>query len=400
MLSSLRPHRHDVWIAAAGLAGGLLCVVFGLYTVVPDRPHGPAVLVGLAAMCGAELLRRTAPATAMALAVAALIVDAVTGGLLAVMIMFTDVVYAAVVYGSTRLSRAVVRGSGVVTVALTLAAVAWVGGGEGLLFGALCGGITTAPAWTGVIIRDHRATVAAERLRAEQTALLAEMDRVQAVTAERARMARELHDRVANHLSAIAIHSTAALSVEEPAAAREALKVIRENSTRGLAEMRGLIGLLRQQGDSAGVEATPGLDGPAGLDALLRRAVRDGAAGRLRFTGRDERPPGAALPVPVELAAYRIVQESLANAVKHAAPGEVTVVLRQEADVLTVTVTSPFHDRTPSRAPGSGAGLIGMRERVELLSGGFSAGPAMAEDGAPVWRVTAGLPLAERVLTS
>ncbi|WP_326596513.1 sensor histidine kinase [Streptomyces sp. NBC_01803] len=399
MHSPPRPHRHDVWIATAGLAGGLVSIALGLYTVLPDRPHGPAVLAGLLAMCGAELLRRTAPAPALALAVAALVADTLTGGLLAVVIMFTDLVYAAVVYGRPRFSRAVVLGSGVFSVTATLAAVAWLRDGEGLVLGALCAGITAAPAWTGVIIRDHRATAAAERLRAEQTALLAEMDRVQAVAAERSRMARELHDRVANHLSAIAIHSTAALAVDEPVAAREALTVIRENSTQGLTEMRRLIGLLREAGGGSAVEATPTLAGPAGLDALLCRAARDGAAGRLRFTGRDERPPGAALSAPVELAAYRIVQESLANAVKHAAPGEVTVILRQDAGVLTVTVTSPFHDRTPSRAPGFGAGLIGMRERVELLDGGFSAGPGTGADGVPVWRVRADLPLAERTLT-
>ena len=78
------------------------------------------------------------------------------------------------------------------------------------------------------------------------------MDRAQAVTAERARMARELHDMVANHLSAIAIHSTAALSLDDPATSQDALGVIRENSVQGLAEMRRLIGLLRTRAARTG----------------------------------------------------------------------------------------------------------------------------------------------------
>ncbi|MDF3144223.1 histidine kinase dimerization/phosphoacceptor domain-containing protein, partial [Streptomyces sp. T21Q-yed] len=111
-------------------------------------------------------------------------------------------------------------------------------------------------ALTGWLVRNHRDAAEAARLRAEQTALLAEMDRTQAVTSERARMARELHDMVANHLSAIAIHSTAALSLDDPKTSREALSVIRENSVEGLAEMRRLIGILRDSsGDTAPVAA-------------------------------------------------------------------------------------------------------------------------------------------------
>ncbi len=390
MLSPPRPHRDDALIAAAGLAGGLVAIAFGLYTFRVNEPHGPEVVAGLLMTCAAELMRRSAPGRALALGGAGLVVDLLTGGLLAVIVMFSDLVYAAALYGRDRLARSVVTGSVVLTVAVTIGTLAWLRAPEALLFGALSAGVTVAPAWTGLIIRNHRDAAAAERLRAEQTALLAEMDRAQAVSAERSRMARELHDRVANHLSAIAIHSTAALSLGEPAATREALSVIRENSTQGLAEMRRLIGLLREAGGGQAIEASPSLDG---LDALLHEAERNGAAGGLRFTGRDERPPDTPRPpAPVELAAYRIVQEALTNAVKHAAPGEVTVTLRQEAAVLRITVTSPFHERTPARAPGSGAGLIGMRERVDLLGGTFEAGPV-----APArWRVAAELPLQER----
>ncbi|ARQ68424.1 sensor histidine kinase [Streptomyces marincola] len=388
MLSRLRPLRDDALIAAAGLTGGLASFAFGFHTWSLSVLHGPAAVAGLLITCGAELLRRNAPGTALLLGTAGLVLDLLGGGLLVVIVLFSDLVYAAVLYGRARPTRAVVPGSVVFSVAVTLGTLAWFRTPDALLFGAVAAATTVAPAWTGLIVRNHRDIAEAERLRAEQTALLAEKDRVQAVAAERARMARELHDRVANHLTAIAIHSTAALSLDEPEATRDALGVIRENSTQGLAEMRGLIGLLREAGGGQAIEASPSLDG---LDALLDGARGAGRAGRLDFTLRDERPGDAPRPpAPVELAAYRVVQESLANAVKHAAPGDVTVTLTQSADALHIAVTSPYHARTAPRATGAGAGLLGMRERVDLLHGTFAAGPR--EDRH--WHVTAALPLA------
>lgn len=114
---------------------------------------------------------------------------------------------------------------------------------EALLIGVVTGIVAFGPAATGWIVRDHRDAAAAAGLRAEQTALPAMgvphaleamgEDRVQAVTAERARTARDLHDLVAGHLSAIALHSTAAPSIDEPGTSKEALTVIRENSRSG-----------------------------------------------------------------------------------------------------------------------------------------------------------------------
>ncbi|MEU1022470.1 histidine kinase, partial [Streptomyces sp. NPDC005904] len=242
------------------------------------------------------------------------------------------------------------------------------------------------PAATGSLVRNHREAAAAARLRAEQTALLAEMDRVQAVTAERARMARELHDMVANHLSAIAIHSTAALSLDDPATSKDALAVIRENSVEGLAEMRRLIGILRDDSGDLEPAAAPTLDG---LTALIEGARTNG----LDVALEDARPPrGPELPAPVGLAAYRIVQESLTNALKHASPGRVTVRLTQEPRALKVRVTSPYDAPAGPRAPGSGAGLVGMRERTELLGGTFESGPENSHDGM-AWTVSVSLPV-------
>ncbi|MFI1713113.1 sensor histidine kinase [Streptomyces sp. NPDC053513] len=385
-----RPHRTDLSIAAVGLVGGLVLWWFGLHTQL-DRPFTQrwATLVPLVVMAGCEAVRRTAPRAALTVGTLAIVADQFTYGSLATVLMFTDVVYAAVVYGSAAHARRVPYTTGLVTVGVTIGFLVWWQNAYALLVGVITGMISFLPAITGAIVRNHREAADAARLRAEQTALLAEMDRAQAVVAERARMARELHDMVANHLSAIAIHSTAALSLDEPATTRRALTVIRENSVAGLAEMRRLIGLLRDSGGEPEPGAVPSLDA---LDSLLARARANGSAGGLEFVLEDSRPPGGSLPAPVELAAYRIVQESLTNAVKHAAPGTVRVRIGRSGGVLTVAVDSPYGQRPGPGAPGTGSGLVGMRERTELLGGEFRA----AASGS-VWQVRAVLPADERV---
>lgn len=412
-----RPSSDDLLIAGSGLVGGLLLWWLDLGSTVPPvlpaSTPGWLVLVPLGVMCLAALGRRVAQPYALMLGVVAQAADVLLGSLLATVILFTDLIYAAVLYGSARLSRVLTRGTVGFTVIVSVTLIAAFRSAEVLLLVAVCAGITIAPAWTGALLRYHRDEAAAERLRAEQTALLAEMDRTQAINAERARMARELHDVVANHLSAIAIHSTAALSLGATArahaedsadasgpgdgngngngsaaeATQEALGVIRENSVQGLAEMRRLIGLLRDADGNAEPAATPSL---SGLDALLERARAAADDGRT-FVLDDRREPGRALPAPVELAAYRVAQEAVTNALKHASPGPVTVELAHEDDLL-IRVTSPLAGDDSPRAPGAGAGLVGMRERVDLLHGELSAGPATGPDGTKIWEVRAVLP--------
>ncbi|MFI2027406.1 sensor histidine kinase [Streptomyces buecherae] len=463
--SPFRPHEHDVLFGVGGLLSGLL-----LYAL--DLHNSPAAfglpgwlsLVALFVMSGAELLRRTAPQLGLTIATCALALDILSGTLVTTVLMFSDLVYAAVLYGSPQAARRIPRDCYLITALITVGTLVGFQDSAALLLGFATAMITIVPAWTGAIIRTHREAAQAARLEAERTALLAELDRREAVAAERARMARELHDMVAGHLSAIAIHSTAALSLGDPKATHEALGVIRENSVQGLAEMRRLIGLLRDASGDAEPTAVPTLDG---LSALLTRAERIGADNGLSFALHDERgaaparpdqaraaapdaarpttadlppaagpppaadpPPAAgppataaertgssaapslapnagpgaapaagadahALPAPVELAAYRIVQEALTNALKHAGPGQVRVRLgRAEDGALRVEVVSPLGDRDGPRAPGSGAGLVGMRERATLLGGEFEAGPETAGRDR-IWRVRAVLPVDE-----
>ncbi|MGW7301488.1 sensor histidine kinase [Streptomyces sp. NPDC054829] len=384
-----RPHRDDARIALAGLLGGLFIWGVGLGNRSADDPvvvwdgRWP-VLVPLFVMAGCELLRRTRPRLGLAVGSVAITGDVLTQGNLVTVVMFTDLIYAAVLYGPPATARRVPWVTGLMTVLGTVVPIAVWQVPEALLIGVVVGLVTFTPAATGWIVRNHRDAAEAARLHAEQTALLAEMDRAQAVSAERARMARELHDMVANHLSAIAIHSTAALSLDDEQTSRDALEVIRENSVQGLSEMRRLIGILRDSSGDLEPAAAPTLDG---LAALVEGARTNGLDVRLSAEHGK-------LPAPVELAAYRIVQESLTNALKHAAPGRVTVGLAQRDGVLDIRVTSPYGDRDGPRAPGSGAGLVGMRERAALLGGSFEAAPESGPEG-KVWAVRATLPVTD-----
>ncbi|MDH6145668.1 MULTISPECIES: sensor histidine kinase [Kitasatospora] len=378
-----RPHRDDLSIALLGLAGGLVLWSAGLQTQLGRPLHGAWALLPLTVTAGLEVLRRARPVLALSLGTLALAGDQLTSGSLATVLMFTDLVYAAVLYGGRAAAQRIPVGAGLLTATATMGFLAWYRRPEAIFIGVVIGLVTLGPATTGALVRNHREAAEAARRHAAQSIRLAEMDRAQAVTAERTRMARELHDMVANRLTAIAIHSTAALSLDDRASATESLTVIRENSVEGLAEMRRLIGLLRDGSGEAEPAAVPTLDS---LGALVEGARANGLDAVLE----DARPPGSEVPAPVELAAYRITQESLTNALKHAGQGRVTVRLTLRDGALTVRVTSPFAD-VPPRAPGSGAGLIGMEERAALLRGTFRAGPLVTPTGR-CWQVLATLP--------
>ncbi|WP_203657307.1 sensor histidine kinase [Actinocatenispora rupis] len=384
-----RPPRRDVLCAAGLCAAGVLLFAVGLYD---SRIGHPALLlVPLAVAVGADLLRGTAPLLALCVGVAAVTADALLGGSIGTWLVFTDLLYAACLYGPRRVATWLLRGSVLLTVATVVAMLivlqdqSWRLVIQGsVVLGGLAALTTVVPASTGEVVRHHRDRAAEHREHARQVARLAELDHRAAVAAERARMARELHDLVANHLSAIAIQSTAALRVatDSPELMAETMGVIRENSVQGLAEMRAMIGLLRDTDAAEEPVASPGM---AGVPALVDAARRDG----LRV---DLHPyeVGGPLPASVELAGYRIVQESLTNALKHARPGPAEVRLTRTAEALSVLVSTPLRDAIDA-VPGAGAGLVGMRERATLLGGTLTAGP---EDGH--WVVRACLPLTPR----
>jgi signal transduction histidine kinase len=264
------------------------------------------------------------------------------------------------------------------------------------VMGTQAGLVLVTPVTTAWVVREQRDRAVAERVRAEQVAHLAELDRQAAIVAERTRMARELHDLIANHFSAIAIQSTAALSRKDldRETVGKIMESVRENSVKGLAEMRSMIGLLREangDGDRDRDGDELGATRPRLADAgqLAERTRRAGMAVELRISGEPREVPAA-----VDLAGYRILQEGLTNALKHGDPPAVLSV-SYEPGAVRLTVENAVEDgvgngvgyRREARLPGSGAGLIGMRERASLVGGSFESGPS--GDG---WRVVATLP--------
>jgi signal transduction histidine kinase len=179
---------------------------------------------------------------------------------------------------------------------------------------------------------------------------------------ERLRIARELHDVVAHHMSLINVQAGVALHLmdRKPEQAQTALEAIKDASKDALVELRSLVGILRAEGEAAPRSPTGGL---ASLDDLVGRSAQAGLAVRLARHGAV-RP----LPAAVELAALRIVQEAITNVVRHAQAAHAEIVLDYRSDVLDVTVQDDGQGlRDPSN--GAGRGLVGMRERAEGLGG-------------------------------
>lgn len=386
---------RDVALAGASLVGGLALYALGWQPQVHRDADLPTALFlpPLLAMCMAVGLRRVAPRTSLATGTVALVVDVALGGSLGTVLIYTQVLYDACVYGPPRLWRWLLRVTVVLSLVGGVVGVFVLGQWRGVAVGVPVVLVGLLPVLTGISVRQYRDQAAAERARAEQTARLVELDRRQAVSAERARMARELHDVVANHLSAVAIHATAVLSVPglDRGQVESALRVIRESSVQGLAEMRQMIEVLREPGTTGG--PAPAGDDPAVPEMVSARlAEADGLVERIRAAGlavrvRTDGTPGP-LPVAVDLAAYRIVQESLTNALKHGT-GEADLTIAYGSAEVVLTVENPVR-RNGVGLPGAGAGLIGMRERTTLLAGRLTAGP---QDGR--WLVQAALPTGE-----
>ncbi|MEJ3747398.1 histidine kinase [Actinomycetes bacterium KLBMP 9797] len=372
--------RRDLALAGVSLVGGLLMVAAGFVHTIEPGPDTPtaAFVAPLVAGCVALALRRRATRASLAIGTVAVAADLALGASLGTILIYTQVLYDACVYGPARMRRHLLAGAIALSAAAAVAGVLIFGSWRGLALTVIPAVAAVIPVLTGISVRQYRDQAAAERARADQTARLVELDRRQAVTAERTRMARELHDVIANHLSAVAIHATAALSLRDrdPAAVGQSLAVIRENSVQGLAEMRQMIELLREET----TDDAPTRVRLAEVDRLVTRARAAGLAVR-HSTDGDPR----ALPVSVDLAAYRIVQESLTNALKHGA-GEADLAVGYAPDAITVTVENPLR-RGGAAAPGAGAGLVGMRERAALLGGRLEAGCQ-----GQLWRVRAELP--------
>jgi signal transduction histidine kinase len=204
----------------------------------------------------------------------------------------------------------------------------------------------------------------------------------QAVAAERARIARELHDIVAHHLSVVVLQAAGARASGSPSG--QTLEKIEHSGRQALTEMRRLLGVLREPGEATGLTPQPGL---SELGALAESVRAAGLPVRLSVTGDR-----AAVPTAVDVSAYRIVQEALTNVLKHAGPAraEVTIGCADGAIVIGVTDDGAGSQDEAGALMG-GQGLAGMRERAAIFGGELVAGPRPGGGFA----VTARLPLGE-----
>jgi signal transduction histidine kinase len=198
-----------------------------------------------------------------------------------------------------------------------------------------------------------------------------------AVAAERARIARELHDVIAHSVSVMVIQAGAAeqLLEQTPERARGPLEAVQDTGRQTIVELRRLLGILREDGQELSLAPQPGL---AGLDLLVEEMRQAGLPVQLRAEGQPGRlPPGA------DLAAYRIIQEALTNTLRHAGPAQAEVIVRYqdhavELEILDNGQGPPLRDGADGR---SGHGLVGMRERVALYGGTLDAGPRATTTG-------------------
>jgi signal transduction histidine kinase len=359
-----------LWLCAA-LAMGMTAEAVAQLIVDRKVSPGLAIIVGLL-QGGPLLLAVRWPLTAWRLAVVGLILNMVAlaqsqpvwpwsvGGWIALMFLLLQV---ALTY-----HRRTVVAVGVLTGLVAVVPASFVDGTQ--LWLALILVVTLAvPLLLGDAIRGRRAL---ETQLAEQTELRRHDLARQAVLEERGRIARELHDVVAHHMSMIAIQAEAApLKIPNlPPEAARTLSAIRGAAREALAETRRVVGLLREEGEEAERVPQPGL---ARLDELVAGAVSAGLSVESTVVGVP-RP----LPAGVDLSAYRIVQEALSNAARYAPGARVRVEVRYAPEQLALSIVDDGGTEPRSPDGDGGHGIVGMRERVAMLGGSLSARPCEA----------------------
>lgn len=259
-------------------------------------------------------------------------------------------------------------------------------------FGVFGGGNTVFPfaiaasLFAGLAVRNRRAYVAGIEERAALAERSVAEEARRRVDAERLRIARELHDVVAHSIAMINVQSGVAAHVldTQPEVARQALVSIKGASKVVLRELRSILDVLRQADDATSTTPAPGM---GQLDVLVSAATSAGLAVAVNVSGDAQD-----LPPTVDLAAYRIVQESLTNALRHSGPARTAVSICYRGTELVVEVADDGRGCGSglALAEGTGHGIAGMRERAQAVGGTLEAGPGPGGG----WTVRAYLPLA------
>jgi len=365
------------WLAIIGVPSArfsgiwLLPVIAGLVIPVIFRRKYPVQAFAVAAGAGALQL---------------IVFPSPIGSDLAILLLL----YTLAAYRPRRLS---VAGLAVCLIGAVTAVGAWaphvVGAVDRILLATVVFSGTALVAWVlGDSMRYRRAYLTSLEDRAARLERERDAQAQIATAAERARIARELHDVIAHNVSVMVVQADGASYAlrRDPERAGQALAAISRTGRQALAEMRRLLGVLRSDDERAGLAPQPGLDQ---LRELLDQAREAGMSVSFTLEG-----PARPLPEGAELAAYRVVQESLTNTRKHGGlAAAAAVTLRYEPDGLLLQVTDDGLGAAAA-AEGPGHGLTGMRERIELYGGTVRAGPLPGGG----YQVTARLPDAGAVL--
>ena len=382
---------YSVGILLAGLTLLALDVqMLGTDQPVVEPPGGALLWQTVVLLLGTTvlLLKRRRPVAVLVAVTVLVAADVTLGGSLGMYLVLFDALFT-VARAAGRRARATVLAVLVALVLGVLVATVLAGmpARDVVQLTLVAGSLLLPPWWWGSDVRRSEVLVAeqsrradAERARADlarahadDVARIAALDRDRAVQEERTRMARDLHDVVAGHMSAVAIHTEAALAgPPEPGRDRAALAAARTGALDALAEMRAMILVLREGAAPDDVVAPPGLARADDLDVDVVGDVP------------------SELPAAVDHTAFRILQEAATNARKHGA-GRARVRATCEAGALVLVAENPLRDDdAPPADPAlsSATGLVTMRERAVALGGTLTAGPV-----GTTWQVRARLPL-------
>ena len=371
------PRRHPL-LADVALAGALavLAAVTGVALVAPQAqvkpPSSPVILAWAAALAAPLVLRRRWPLVVLAVTTVHFTRYWAVGQLneIASWLVLGVTVYSAAAYAERRRARWVcgacllgLIGAGVVPTLraggrlVELAAVAMFDALPFLLGWSL-GTIVRA-------LRDSRATLEERNRQLDQER---EVNARRAVLEERVRIARELHDVVAHHVSVMGVQAGVArrLFDRDPQEALAAIGSVEVASRQAIADLQQLVGVLRRQGDGEDLAPQPSL---RRLPELVEQMRQTGLPVTLTTRGQPQR-----LPAGVELSAYRIIQEALTNTLKHAGPARAGVTVRYDDGAVEVEVVDDGQGPPPDQPGTGGKGLVGMRERVNLYGGRLETG--------------------------
>ena len=363
----------------------LLAAAWAVPSALREHPFPHPVAVVVLALAAAPLLvRRIWPVPVlgciMAIELAAAVwirLDAVNG--VALLIALYTV-------ASMRPRREALACAALLEVAV-VAGTIWVVSGAWWTDAIFLSGLVAAALGLGLYFSTRRAYLAELHDRAERLERERDQEGALAAAAERARIAREMHDIVAHHLTVMTTLSDAAIatSATSPERATEVMRRVSATGRRALADTRRLLGVLRQRPGQDADEALQPVPGMAQLDALIEQVRSAGLDTKLEIHGAaPDVPPG------VQLTVYRLVQEALTNTLKHGGAGaHATVRLQFLPGELQVDIDDDGAGATAPATANAGGGLVGMQERVHAYGGAVQAGPR--PDGG--WRVTARLHL-------